>query len=70
MPPNGPHRLAGLPTIAAGYMKRNLNAAAHASLAEVLDLEALHMVRTMTTEDHKGASIAFVEKRAPVFHGR
>ncbi len=63
-------RLAGLPTLAIGYMKRNLNAAEHASLSEVLDLEAMHMVRTITTEDHKAASIAFVEKRAPVFEGR
>lgn len=62
--------LAGLPTIAIGYMKRNLNAAEHATLPEVLDLEAAHMVRTMMTEDHKAASLAFVEKRAPVFAGR
>ena len=62
-------RLASLPTIAVGYMKRNLNAAAHSTLGEVLDLEAMHMVRTFMTEDHKGASAAFVEKRAPEFHG-
>ena len=61
--------LAGLPTLAIGYMKRNLNAAQHATLGEVLDLEALHMVRTMMTEDHKAASQAFVEKRAPQFSG-
>jgi 2-(1,2-epoxy-1,2-dihydrophenyl)acetyl-CoA isomerase len=63
-------RLAGLPTVALGYMKRNLNAAAHATLSEVLDLEAMHMVRTMMTDDHKAASLAFVEKRPPVFQGR
>jgi 2-(1,2-epoxy-1,2-dihydrophenyl)acetyl-CoA isomerase len=63
-------RLAGLPTVAVGYMKRNLNAAQHATLAEVLDLEATHMVRTMTTQDHRGASLAFVRKEQPVFEGR
>ena len=63
-------RLAGLPTIAVGYMKRNLNVAAHGALSEVLDLEAMNMVRTMMTDDHKAASLAFVEKRAPVFEGR
>jgi 2-(1,2-epoxy-1,2-dihydrophenyl)acetyl-CoA isomerase len=63
-------KLASLPTIAVGYMKRNLNAAAHSTLGEVLDLEAMHMVRTFMTEDHKGATAAFVEKRAPEFHGR
>ena len=30
--------LAGLPTTAIGYIKRNLNAAEHATLSEVLDL--------------------------------
>jgi 2-(1,2-epoxy-1,2-dihydrophenyl)acetyl-CoA isomerase len=62
--------LAGLPTIAVGYMKKNLNAAAHATLSEVLDLEATHMVRTMMTQDHAAAAKAFVEKRAPEFAGR
>jgi len=63
-------KLAALPTVAVGYMKKNLNASAHATLSEVLDLEAMHMVRTMGTADHAAASQAFVEKRAPVFAGR
>jgi 2-(1,2-epoxy-1,2-dihydrophenyl)acetyl-CoA isomerase len=63
-------RLANLPTVAVGYMKRNLNAAAHATLSEVLDLEAMHMVRTFMTDDHKTATVAFMEKRAPEFSGR
>jgi 2-(1,2-epoxy-1,2-dihydrophenyl)acetyl-CoA isomerase len=63
-------RLAALPTVAIGYMKRNLNASEYQTLGEVLDLEAMHMVRTMMTDDHKAASVAFVEKRAPVFQGR
>jgi 2-(1,2-epoxy-1,2-dihydrophenyl)acetyl-CoA isomerase len=63
-------RLANLPTVAIGYMKRNLNAASHATLSEVLDLEAMHMVRTFMTDDHKAATTAFVEKRAPQFQGR
>jgi len=62
--------LAGLPTVAIGYMKRNLNAAEHATLSEVLDTEAQNMVRTMMTEDHKTASAAFVQKAKPVFQGR
>jgi len=62
--------LAGLPTVAIGYMKRNLNIAQHATLSEVLDLEAMHMVRTMMTDDHAQAARAFVEKRAPAFAGR
>lgn len=64
------HRLAQLPTIALGYMKRNLNAAERGSLADVLDLEAQHMTRTFDTEDHRLAAQAFVDKREPEFRGR
>ena len=62
--------LAALPTIAVGYMKRNLNTGVRGSLSDVLDAEAIHMVRTFDTDDHKGAAAAFVEKRAPRFNGR
>ncbi len=62
--------LAALPTVAVGYMKRNLNLGLRASLSDVLDTEAIHMIRTFETDDHKGAAAAFVEKRAPQFKGR
>lgn len=62
--------LAALPTVAIGYMKRNLNVALRGTLADVLDAEAIHMIRTFDTEDHKASAAAFVEKRAPRFAGR
>jgi 2-(1,2-epoxy-1,2-dihydrophenyl)acetyl-CoA isomerase len=62
--------LAALPTVAVGYMKKNLNAAYGGSLSDTFDREALHMIRCFMTDDHKGAAIAFVEKRAPEFNGR
>ena len=62
--------LAALPTIAVGYMKRNLNTGLRGSLSDVLDAEAIHMVRTFETADHKSAAVAFVEKHAPSFQGR
>jgi 2-(1,2-epoxy-1,2-dihydrophenyl)acetyl-CoA isomerase len=62
--------LAGLPTVAIGYMKKNLNAAQNGTLSDVFDLEAAHMMRTFMTEDHKRAVVAFVKKEAPEFKGR
>lgn len=62
--------LASLPTIAVGFMKKNLNTGLRTSLSDTLDAEAIHMISTFDTEDHKGAAKAFVEKRPPVFNGR
>ncbi len=62
--------LAQGPRVAFAYMKRNLHAAETEPLQTVLDMEALGQARTGMTEDHKEAARAFVEKRAPVFHGR
>ena len=63
-------RLANGPAVALRYMKRNLNVAEHEGLAAGLDSEANGMLRSRASEDHKEASQAFVEKRAPVFRGR
>ncbi|HXQ53188.1 MAG TPA: enoyl-CoA hydratase [Stellaceae bacterium] len=62
--------LANGPRIALGYMKQNLNLAESASLAQVMDAEALRHTRCATTEDHREAAAAFVAKRPPVFSGR
>jgi 2-(1,2-epoxy-1,2-dihydrophenyl)acetyl-CoA isomerase len=62
--------LANGPRVALRYMKRNMNAAEHDTLAEHLDLEAWHHTRTGMTEDHREAAKAFVAKREPVFRGR
>jgi 2-(1,2-epoxy-1,2-dihydrophenyl)acetyl-CoA isomerase len=63
-------QLAQGPTVAYRYMKENLNRAVHGELGECLDMEAAHHIRTGQTEDHKEAAKAFVDKRAPSFHGR
>lgn len=63
-------RLAAGPTVAYRYMKENINRAADAELGECMDLEVTHHIRCSYTEDHREASLAFVQKRPPSFHGR
>ena len=64
-------RLAAGPPVAYRYMKENLNRAAMgADVLDCLDLEVTHHAHTGTTEDHREAAKAFVEKREPVFKGR
>ena len=62
--------LAQGPSIALGYIKRNINNAETMSLEACFDGEALHHARAGETADHKEAAKAFVEKRKPVFQGK
>jgi len=62
--------LADGPNVTYGHMKRNLNLAEHAGLAECLDNEAWRHISCMTTADHREAATAFVEKRPPRFQGK
>ena len=62
--------LASLPTLAIGYMKKNLNAAQDGTLSDVLDLEANHMMLSCMTEDCARATAAFLNKEKPAFQGR
>jgi 2-(1,2-epoxy-1,2-dihydrophenyl)acetyl-CoA isomerase len=64
-------RLASGPTVAYRYMKENFaRALSSGDVNDCLDLEATHHVHCGQTEDHKNATKAFVEKRAPGFVGR
>jgi 2-(1,2-epoxy-1,2-dihydrophenyl)acetyl-CoA isomerase len=64
------HRLGNGPRVAWRYMKMNMKMAEEGSLAQLMDAEALGIMRCRLTEDHKEASQAFTEKRAPVFKGK
>ncbi len=61
--------LAQGPSIALGYIKRNINNAETMSLEACFDGEAIHHTRAGETADHKEAAKAFVEKRKPAFLG-
>ena len=63
-------RFANGPLVAQRYIKENLNRAVGADLLTCLDAEAVAMSRCRSTEDHKEAVAAFVEKRNPSFSGR
>ena len=63
-------RLADGPRIALRYMKENLNRAVLSPFDDCSDIEVTHHVHTGTTEDHREAARAFVEKREPTFKGR
>jgi 2-(1,2-epoxy-1,2-dihydrophenyl)acetyl-CoA isomerase len=61
--------LAQGPSIALGFIKRNINNAESMSLEACFDGEAIHHTRAGETADHKEAAKAFVEKRKPAFQG-
>ncbi len=62
-------QLAHGPTASIRMMKKNINRAATADLATVLDLEAEHMIQAFRTDDAKAAIRAFQQKEKPVFTG-
>jgi len=63
-------RFAEGPLVAQRYIKENLNRALGSDLLTCLDAEAMAMSRCRSTDDHKEAVAAFIEKREPLFTGR
>ena len=63
-------RLAAMPTRALGLMKRGFNASATNSLDEQLALEESLQREAGRTADYAEGVSAFVQKRAPSYHGR
>ncbi len=62
--------LASGPTVAYALMKQNLDRALRADLHTCLAHEAVGLVASASTQDHREAVRAFVEKRKPRFEGR
>ena len=63
-------QLAAGPPVGLGVIKRQLQSAATAPLAEVLAAEAAAQAQAFATEDLREGARAFREKRAPRFTGR
>jgi 2-(1,2-epoxy-1,2-dihydrophenyl)acetyl-CoA isomerase len=61
--------IANQAPLAITRMKENLNRASDVDLGTALDAEAVNMIFTMSTADHREAAAAFVEKRTPTFKG-
>lgn len=61
--------LAAGPTVAFRCMKQNLHTAATGNLEHTIEREAYNTARCVRTKDVKEASLAFREKRDPVFTG-
>lgn len=62
-------QLASGPTLAFARMKENLNRGENCDFGTLLDQEALNMILSGQTDDHRNAARAFVEKRQPEFQG-
>lgn len=63
-------KLAAGPTVAYGQIKRELMAAATATLPDLLEVEADAQQISGATDDHRESVAAFIAKRAPSFQGR
>ena len=63
-------QIASGPVLANRAIKENINRALVADLASCLDAEAVNMVSTMSSADHRVAVAAFMAKTDAVFTGR
>jgi 2-(1,2-epoxy-1,2-dihydrophenyl)acetyl-CoA isomerase len=68
------HRLAGklaaMPTVALGLIRKQVAAALSGTLEQTLEIEADHQSIAAKTEDCREAVAAFLAKREPHFTGR
>ncbi|MGH3716791.1 MAG: enoyl-CoA hydratase-related protein [Micromonosporaceae bacterium] len=63
-------RLAAGPTVAYGEIKKQLMTGASSDLDTALEAEYAAQAACGASADHREATVAFVNKQKPVFHGR
>ncbi|KRB79373.1 enoyl-CoA hydratase [Sphingomonas sp. Root710] len=63
-------KLAHGPSVAIGYIRKQVAMALNQTLAETLETERKHQSKAGFTEDFREAVAAFGEKRKPIFKGR
>ncbi|WP_213979449.1 enoyl-CoA hydratase-related protein [Sphingomonas sp. dw_22] len=63
-------RLASMPTVALGLIRKQVKAALSGTLEETLALEAEHQSIAARSEDFREGVAAFLQKRKPEFKGR
>lgn len=63
-------KLAAMPTVALGLIRKQVGAALVGTLAETMEIEAEHQSIAARTEDCQEAVAAFLAKREPHFKGR
>ncbi len=63
-------QLAKGPSVAYRYMKENLSRAlSQGDIDDCMDLEVTHHIHCASTQDHRNAVKAFIEKKEPTFSG-
>lgn len=63
-------RLAGMPTVSLGLIRKQVAAALTGTLTETLEIEAVHQRLASQTEDFREGVTAFLQKRKPEFKGK
>ena len=63
-------RLAAMPTVALGLIRKQIKAALSGTLEETLALEAEHQSLAARSQDFQEGVAAFLQKRKPEFKGR